>query len=91
MRKITSLIVCLVAMLAIAVPAHAQSVTQDAYQGQAGAQQGGGGGTAGTTQASGGSLPFTGVQLGLMGLAGVALLGTGYGLRRASQFRDGTA
>jgi hypothetical protein len=90
MRKTISLIVCLVAMLAIAVPAHGQSVTQDAYLGLAGADQGGAGTAAATDTSTSGSLPFTGMELGLMGLVGVALLGTGFVVRRASHFRDDT-
>ena len=88
MRKTISLIVCLVAILAIAAPAYAQSVTQDTYLGLAGAEQGGGG-TASATGTSG-SLPFTGMELGLIGLVGVALVGTGFVMWRASHLRDDT-
>jgi hypothetical protein len=92
MRKFTSLFVCLVAVLAIAAPAYAQSVTQDVYQGEAGAQQGGGD-TGGAVQAadSGGSLPFTGSELGIVALVGAALVGGGYAMRRVAHFRDGNA
>ena len=85
MRKITSLLVCLVVMLAIAAPAYAQTATQDTYQGLAGAQQGGG-----ESGGGGGGLPFTGIELGLVALVGGGLLATGYALRRASRFREST-
>src|SRR3954453_17266512 len=51
----------------------------------AGLQQGsggGGGGPTGTTGGAGGSLPFTGSDLGVIGGAGALLLGLGFGLRR---------
>ena len=52
----------------------------------AGAQQGGGGNAADT----GGSLPFTGLELALVAIAGVGLLGVGYAVRRASNPREST-
>jgi hypothetical protein len=85
MRKITRLLVCAVAILALAAgPAFAQ--TEDAYNGLAGAQQGGGGNAANT----GGSLPFTGLELALVAIAGAGLLGVGYVVRRASNPREST-
>jgi hypothetical protein len=88
MRKITRLLVCAVAILAIAAgPAFAQ--TEDAYNGLAGAQQGGGGDTAAAAD-TGGSLPFTGLELVLVAIAGVGLLGVGYAVRRASNPREST-
>jgi hypothetical protein len=35
------------------------------------------------TATSSGSLPFTGLQIALVGLAGVVLIGSGFALRRA--------
>ena len=89
MRKITRLLVCAVAILALAAgPAFAQ--TEDAYNGLAGAQQGGGGGEAAATD-TGGSLPFTGLELALVAIAGAGLLGVGYAVRRASNPRESTS
>ena len=71
--------------------AFAQTPTGDAYGGIAGLQQGssggggGGGGnapSAGESQPKGGSLPFTGFELGMAALMGAGLLGTGLVLRR---------
>jgi hypothetical protein len=84
MRTITRLLVCAMAILALAAgPAFAQ--TEDAYNGLAGAQQGGGG-----DADNGGSLPFTGLELGLVALAGAGLFGVGYAVRRASTPREST-
>jgi hypothetical protein len=89
MRKITRLLVCAVAILALAAgPAFAQ--TEDAYNGLAGAQQGGGGSEAAATD-TGGSLPFTGLELALVAIAGAGLLGVGYAVRRASNPRESTS
>ena len=40
---------------------------------------------AGTTAASTGSLPFTGFEAGLVAVAGLALLGTGFVIRRVAR------
>jgi putative cell wall-binding protein len=88
MRKVTSLLVCLVVVLAFAAPAVAQNATQDAYNGLAGAEQGGGGSGTVADTGGGGSLPFTGLQLALIVGAGVGLLGAGVAMRRASRFRE---
>jgi len=41
-------------------------------------------------QASGDELPFTGLDVGLVGIAGAMLLGAGFGIRRLSR-HSGTA
>jgi hypothetical protein len=90
MRKITRLLACMVAVMALtAGPAFAQ--TTEAYNGLAGAQQGGGGG-AGEAQAAetGGSLPFTGLEIALVATAGLGLLAVGFAVRRASGPREST-
>jgi hypothetical protein len=76
------------ALLAFAAPAaFAQSGTEG-YGGSnvvAGLEQGGGGDTSAPVQAAadeGGSLPFTGADLGVLAVAGGLLLGLGLGLRR---------
>jgi hypothetical protein len=76
------------ALLAFAAPAaFAQSGTEG-YGGSnvvAGLEQGGGGDTGAPVQATaneGGSLPFTGADLGVLAVAGGLLLGLGLGLRK---------
>ena len=76
------------AMLALAAPAvYAQSGTEG-YGGSnvvAGLEQGGGGDAGAPVQAAadeGGSLPFTGADLGVLAAAGGLLLGLGLGLRK---------
>ncbi|HSC90992.1 MAG TPA: hypothetical protein VLB86_04995 [Gaiellaceae bacterium] len=51
----------------------------DGYGGEAGGTQGGLAGQ------QGGVLPFTGVQLGLVTLGGIALIGSGVALRRSTR------
>lgn len=92
MKKL-ALIVMIIA--AFAVPASAVAST-DGYTNVAGVQNdGSSGGPSGTSTPAGtaavastgssssSTLPFTGFELGLMLVAGVALLGTGFVLRRA--------
>jgi hypothetical protein len=77
------------AMLAFAAPAYAGSQSgTEGYGGSnvvAGLEQGGGGETGAPVQAAadeGGSLPFTGADLGVLAAAGGLLLGLGLGLRK---------
>ena len=77
------MLVCAVAILALAAPAFAQ--TEDAYNGLADAQQGGGSPT--VTSDSGSSLPFTGLELGLVAAMGLGLLGAGVAVRYAVRGR----
>jgi hypothetical protein len=42
-----------------------------------------------TAPASKGNLPFTGLQVGLVAIAGLALVGTGIGLRKLGSHRAG--
>lgn len=79
-----------------AVPAYAQSSVGDGYAGRGSGvlgavTHGGGGGTptpqvvsstGNTSSGSGSSLPFTGLDVGLLALGGVALVVVGVGLRR---------
>jgi hypothetical protein len=83
-------IVALCAMLAAlsAAPASAQetsSVTADQYD-ESGSQFSSGGGTA---DPGVGSLPFTGLDLGLMGAAAAALMGVGVLMRRRTASEEG--
>ena len=56
-----------------------------ALEGSATRPASGGAGNAAGARDGGGSLPFTGLDLMLMALAGAALVGTGLGLRRVAQ------
>lgn len=86
MRKISAFLVVAVMSLAMTGSAFAQSATEDAYGGIAGTQQYGGGETVlAADSSSSGSLPFTGLDVGLIALAGVALAGTGLVVRRVSR------
>jgi hypothetical protein len=97
MRTIYSVITVLVLMLAFAASASAQSSVQG-YEDQGGqiqAQiQGGGpsdgGGTTpvATTTDSGGSLPFTGLDVALLVGAGGLLVMAGLGMRRLTRSPD---
>ncbi len=89
MRKITRVLVCAFAVLALAAgPAYAQTATEDAYNGLAGAQQGGGDDGPVATTGDTGSLPFTGLELSLVALAGAGLVGAGFAVRRVSRPRE---
>jgi len=78
--------------LVVAAPAYAQSATSDTYAGKGGGIVGtvnsGKGPSAPAQQvqvaseSGNGSLPFTGLDIGLLALGGVALVGVGVGLRR---------
>lgn len=85
-------IVASLAFGALAGSAFAQSSpTEDAYGIQQGIDQGSTGGSSdngGTTQASSGSLPFTGLEVGLLALIGAGLVGTGVVVRRLSRSSD---
>jgi hypothetical protein len=78
-KKLVTICACLLAIVAVYAPvALAQQSSVDGYGGGAGGIQSeveGGGG-------AGGSLPFTGLDLGLLIGGGVVLLAVGIGLRR---------
>ena len=61
----------------------AQTPSQDAYGGTLGEQLGGGGGQ--VVNASGGGLPFTGLDLAVIVLIGLTLVAVGAALRHASR------
>lgn len=91
MRRTFAVLAVALMSLAFASSALAQSATEDAYQGAAGVQQFGGPGNgdsqlvASTSPESSSSLPFTGLDLGLVAIAGIALVGTGLIVRRTSR------
>lgn len=94
MKRLALLMVAVALALVVAAPAYAQSATSDAYAGKGGGIVGtvnsggpsGNGPSAAPQQvqaaSSNGSLPFTGLDVGLLALGGVALVGVGVGLRR---------
>ena len=87
--KPSVLVVIVIVVLGCASPALAQSSLQG-YGGQEGAEQGlsAGGGQAGTnrsvTTSQGGGLPFTGMELTVLGGIALVLVGSGFALRRLS-------
>lgn len=97
MKRLALLMVAVALALVVAGPAYAQSATSDAYAGKGGGIVGtvnsggpsGNGPSAAAPQqvqvassSGNGSLPFTGLDIGLLALGGVALVGVGVGLRR---------
>jgi hypothetical protein len=74
--------------LVVAVPAYGQSAVSDTYAGKGGGIVGtvdSGNGPSAPTQVvstSDNSLPFTGLDIGLLALGGAMLVGVGMGLRR---------
>jgi hypothetical protein len=90
MRKITAFLAVALLSLALASPAFGESATQDAYGGIAGSQEftGGSGSNAALasdTTSESGTLPFTGLDVGLIALVGVGLVGTGLVIRRTNR------
>jgi hypothetical protein len=92
-RRPAILLAGVLVVLALAAPAAsmAASPSHDQYdpksQQIAATGSGGGGGGSANTASSGssvGSLPFTGLDVGVLALAAVALLGAGFALRRLS-------
>ena len=73
-------------MMLVAAPAYAQQVnpTQEAYSVTAANVQE----QVSGTEESDSSLPFTGLELGIVLAAGVALLGTGLAVRRISRSQN---
>jgi hypothetical protein len=95
-RKAVALIAVLLLSLALAAPTAFAQSSLDGYiqEGPAivdrtsgdGDNPGGTEGTTGTTSA--GELPFTGLDLGLLGVAGASLLVLGVGMRRLTRGPD---
>lgn len=88
-RQLLTVVCCLFALVAFAAPASAQgtgsSVTQDQYA-DPGAQFGAGGSNPSTSV---GSLPFTGLDLGLMAFAAAGLVAGGVLIRKRSSADEG--
>lgn len=90
LKALTALAATILVAAVFAVSALAQTPTGSGYGGQAGGSLGGvaggqAGGQAGGVPASQatGSLPFTGIDLALLVVGGLALTGVGAGLVRA--------
>jgi hypothetical protein len=93
MKRLALLMAVVALALVVAVPAYGQSAVGDTYGGRGGGIVGtvdGGNGPSTPTPApqqvvasnDSGSLPFTGLDIGLLALGGAALVGVGMGLRR---------
>jgi hypothetical protein len=95
MKRLAFILVVVALALVAVAPAYGQSASTDAYAGKSGGVLGAvnsGGGNSGTPSApaparqvqtsSTGSLPFTGLDVGLLALGGIGLVGVGVGLRR---------
>lgn len=97
MKRLALLMAVVALALVVAVPAYGQDAVGDTYGGKGGGivgtvdsgNSGGEGPSAPAPQqtqvastSDEGSLPFTGLDIGLLALGGVALVGVGVGLRR---------
>jgi hypothetical protein len=96
MKRLASILAVVAIVLAAAGPAYAVSPVGDTYGGRGNGvlgavNSGGGNGGNGNAPAQvsavrstsgSGSLPFTGLDIGLLALGGCALVGVGVGLRR---------
>lgn len=78
LRKTAALVITWTVTMMLAAPALADSPTQSAY---------GCHGCEPLTPPSGSTLPFTGLNLGLLALFGVLLLGAGFAVRRSTRSR----
>jgi hypothetical protein len=86
MKRVLLIVLCLGALGLSAVPAMASSPTNSAYSGPGASQltQVQTQSPVTTTKASDSSLPFTGLNLAVVGLVAVVLAGSGLILRRRS-------
>jgi hypothetical protein len=93
-RNIFALVAVLVLSMALVAPAAFAQSSQEGYveQGPSTLDQvgGGGGGQPPQAQASqgGGELPFTGLDVGFIAIAGVSLLAMGFAMRRLTRAPD---
>lgn len=90
MKRLALFMAVVAVALAAAVPAYGQSSVTDTYAGHSGGVLGavnnsGGNAPTQVRATSGGSLPFTGLDIGLLALGGGALVGVGVGLRRLAR------
>lgn len=94
LRSFLAIVGAVVCLALVPASALGESLSNDAYSNQGtqvlgavGGDSNGGNpsGTVPASSSSSGVLPFTGLQLAMIGLAGVALLGSGYALRRVQR------
>jgi hypothetical protein len=95
MKRLALLMAVVALALFVAVPAYGQGAVSDTYAGRGGGIVGsvdsGNGPSAPAPQqvaqvsSNESSLPFTGLDIGLLALGGVALVGVGVGLRRVAR------
>ena len=93
MKRLALLMAVVALALVVAVPAYGQGAVSDTYAGRGGGIVGTVGGGNGPSapapqqivSSNEGSLPFTGLDIGLLALGGVALVGVGVGLRRVAR------
>jgi hypothetical protein len=91
--KIIAVLAVTAVVLIAATTASAQQASQDGYRNSAGAvqgqvNQGGPTGTSPVSESSGGSLPFTGLDMVLLAAAGGLLVAAGFGMRRLTRIPD---
>lgn len=96
MKRLALIMAVIAVALTATAPAYGASSVGDAYGGSGGGilgsvEQGGGGNSGGSSTpapaqvqvaSTEGTLPFTGLDLGLLAIGGIALVGVGVGLRR---------
>jgi hypothetical protein len=92
-RNIVGMVALLLLSMTLLAPAAFAQSSRDGYveQGPSTLDQvgGGGGGQPPQAQASqGGELPFTGLDVGLIAIAGVSLLAMGFAMRRLTRAPD---
>ena len=91
-RNIVAIVALVLLSMTLVAPAAFGQSSRDGYVEQGPStlnQVGGGGGDPPQTQASsGGELPFTGLDVGLIAIAGVSLLAMGFAMRRLTRAPD---
>ncbi len=87
MRTKLFVVMAMVFTLSLAGTAMAQNATQDAYGGVLGNEDASDDGTVAVTQGAD-SLPFTGLEVGLIALAGFGLVTLGFAMRRSTRRAD---
>ena len=89
-RKFATLVALVILSLTLVAPAAYAQSSQEGYiePGPSTLDQVGGGGGGSDPQRSGGELPFTGLDVGLIAIAGVSLVLMGFAMRRLTRAPD---
>ena len=90
-RNMVALLALVALSLTLIAPAAYAQSSRDGYVEQGPStlnQVGGGGNTPPPQQSSGGELPFTGLDVGLIAIAGASLVLLGFGMRRLTRAPD---